>query len=82
MAVDEKLLEILVCPVDKTKLEIVTLPEKVRQRLVEKFSDQFKDEIPVVEIGLASPAGRVYPVVSDIPVMLVDEALSIEDLKD
>ena len=82
MAVDEKLLKILVCPVDKTKLEIVTLPEKVRQRLVEKFRDQFKDEEPVVEIGLASPAGRVYPVISDIPVMLVDEALSIEDLKD
>ena len=82
MAVDEKLLEILVCPVDKTRLKIVTLPEKVRQRLVEKFRDQFKDEEPVVEIGLASPAGRVYPVVSDIPVMLVDEALRIEDLKD
>ena len=81
MAVDEKLLEILVCPVDKTKLKIVTLPEGVRQRLVEKFRDQFKDEEPVVEIGLASPAGRVYPVVSDIPVMLADEALSLEDFK-
>ncbi len=81
MAVDEKLLEILVCPVDKSKLEIVTLPEEVRQRLVDKFRDQFKDEEPVVEIGLASAAGRVYPVVSDIPVMLVDEALSIEDIK-
>jgi len=81
MAVDEKLLEILVCPVDKSKLEIVTLPEDVRHRLVEKFRDQFKDEEPVVEIGLASAAGRVYPVVSDIPVMLVDEALSIEDIK-
>ncbi len=81
MAVDEKLLEILVCPVDKSKLEIVTLPKEVQQRLVEKFRDQFKDEEPVVEIGLASAAGRVYPVVSDIPVMLVDEALSIEEIK-
>ncbi len=81
MAVDEKLLEILVCPVDKTPLEIISLPNAVRQRLVEKFRDQFKDEEPVVEIGLVSPAGRVYPVVSDIPVMLVDEALSLEDVE-
>ena len=81
MAVDEKLLEILVCPVDKTPLKIISLPNAVRQRLVEKFRDQFKDEEPVVEIGLVSAAGRVYPVVSDIPVMLVDEALSLEDVE-
>ncbi len=76
MAIDPKLLEILVCPVDKTPLEVVDLPGGIRARLVEKYREQFKDEDPVVEIGLASPAGRVYPVVSGIPVMLVDEALS------
>ena len=76
MAIDPKLLEILVCPVDKTPLEVVDLPDEVRARLVEKYREQFKNEDPVVEIGLASPAGRVYPVVSGIPVMLVDEALS------
>jgi len=81
MSIDPKLLEILVCPVDKTPLEIVDLPEPVRTRLVARYREQFKDEDPVVEIGLASPAGRVYPVVSGIPVMLVDEALSREDLE-
>jgi uncharacterized protein YbaR (Trm112 family) len=80
MAVDPKLLEILVCPVDKTPLEVVELPEAVRRRLVERYREQFKDEEPVVEVGLASPAGRVYPVVSGIPVMLADEALSRDDL--
>jgi uncharacterized protein YbaR (Trm112 family) len=35
----------------------------------------------VVEVGLASPAGRVYPVVSGIPIMLVDEALSREEVE-
>jgi len=59
MAVDPKLLEILVCPVDKTPLEVVELPE----------------------VGLASPAGRVYPVVSGIPVMLVDDALTREEIE-
>ena len=52
------------------------LPGEIRARLVGKYREQFKDEEPVVEIGLASPAGRVYPVVSGIPVMLADEALS------
>ena len=79
MAVDPKLLEILVCPVDKTPLEVVELPPHVCTRLVEHFREQFKGEEPVVEVGLASPAGRVYPVVSDIPIMLVDEALSREE---
>jgi len=81
MAVDPKLLEILVCPVDKTPLEVVELPESVRVRLVEKYREQFRDEEPVVEVGLASPAGRVYPVVSGIPVMLVDEALTREEIE-
>lgn len=80
MAVDPKLLEILVCPVDRTPLEVVRLPEAVRQRLVDKYREQFRDEEPVVEVGLASPAGRVYPVVSGIPIMLVDEALSREEI--
>ena len=81
MSVDPKLLEILVCPVTKKPLEVVDLPQAIRDRLVEHFRDQFKDEEPVVEVGLASPEGRVYPVVSDIPVMLVDEALSLEEVR-
>jgi uncharacterized protein YbaR (Trm112 family) len=81
MAIDPKLLDILVCPVDKTPLEVVELPDEVRARLVERYREQFKGEEPVVEIGLASPAGRVYPVVSGIPVMLVDEALDRSELE-
>ena len=81
MAIDPKLLEILVCPVDKTPLEVVELPDEVRARLVEKYREQFKDENPVVEIGLASAAGRVYPVVSGIPVMLADEALNRAEIE-
>lgn len=81
MAVDPKLLEILVCPVDKTPLEVVELPPAVRQRLVERYREQFGDEEPVVEVGLASAAGRVYPVVSGIPVMLAEEALRREELE-
>lgn len=81
MTVDPTLLEILVCPVDKTALEVIELPQAIRDRLVERYRDQFKDEEPVVKVGLVSPAGRVYPVVSDIPVMLEDEALTLEEVQ-
>jgi uncharacterized protein YbaR (Trm112 family) len=81
MAIDPKLLEILVCPVDKTPLEVIPLPEAVCQRLVERYRAHFKDEEPVVEEGLLSPAGRIYPVVSGIPVMLVDDALSRDEVE-
>ncbi len=81
MPVDPKLLEILVCPVDKSPLRVVPLPTAVCERLVARYRDQFKDEEPVVSEGLASDSSRrVYPIVSDIPVMLVDEALSWEEV--
>ena len=37
MTIDPKLLEILVCPVDKTPLEVIELSEPIRARLVEKY---------------------------------------------
>ncbi len=77
MAVDESLLEILVCPKSQGELSLVDLPSSQCQRLVEKYREHFRDEEPVVEQGLHCPdSGLVYPIVSDIPIMLVDEALS------
>lgn len=81
MTVDPKLLEILVCPVDKTPLKVIPLPEPVCERLVARYREHFKDEEPVVEEGLLSAAGRVYPVVSGIPVMLVEEALTRDEVE-
>ena len=82
MAVDEKLLDILVCPDDKADLRLVSLPAATCARLVETYREQFKDEEPVVEQGLVcSVCSRVYPIVSDIPVMLIDEALSAEEIE-
>ncbi len=76
MAVDPELLEILVCPKTKGSLELVELPEAIRQGLVEKYREHFRDEEPVVEQGLfCGDSNLVYPIVSDIPIMLVDEAL-------
>jgi uncharacterized protein YbaR (Trm112 family) len=50
--------------------------------LVEKYREHFRDEEPVVEQGLlCDESGLVYPVVSDIPIMLEDEALSASVLE-
>ncbi len=77
MAVDSELLDILVCPKTKGALELVKLQEESRIALVEKYRQHFQDEEPVVEEGLyCAESGLVYPIVADIPIMLIDEALS------
>jgi uncharacterized protein YbaR (Trm112 family) len=76
MAVDAELLEILVCPKSRGELELVELPDEIRKQLVEKYREHFRDEEPVVEQGLYCQESQlVYPIVSDIPIMLIEEAL-------
>ena len=76
MAIDPELLEILVCPKTKGDLEVVELPADVRRMLVDKYREHFREEEPVVEEGLyCAESGLLYPIVSDIPIMLIDEAL-------
>lgn len=81
MAVDPELLEILVCPQSRGRLEVVELPPALRERLAERYREHFRDEAPVVEQGLwCAESGLVYPIVSDIPVLLVDEALPASEI--
>ena len=76
MPLDPELLAILVCPKCRAALERVVLPEALRRTLVDRYREHFRDELPVVEEGLLCRQSElVYPIVSDIPVMLVDEAL-------
>ncbi|MFH1177429.1 MAG: Trm112 family protein [Acidobacteriota bacterium] len=77
MPVDPQLLEILVCPACKADIELVPLPEATCAMLVERYREKLRDEEPVVREGLrCSACRRTYPIVSDIPVMLIDEALA------
>ena len=76
MPVDPELLAILVCPKTKGPLQLIELKEETRRALTEKYRDKFRGEEPSVTQGLYSKeADLVYPIVSDIPVMLIDEAL-------
>lgn len=78
MAVDRELLEILACPLCKEEVREVPLPEALRGSIRDKYREKFRGEEPVVEQGLQCvKCGRVYPVVSDIAVMLVEEAVEI-----
>jgi uncharacterized protein YbaR (Trm112 family) len=75
MAVDQELLEILACPLCKEEVKLVPLAEARRASVRDKFREKFRGEEPVVEQGLRCvKCGRIYPIVSDIPVMLVEEA--------
>jgi uncharacterized protein YbaR (Trm112 family) len=79
MAVDPQLLEILVCPACKADVELKPLAADTCAMLVERYREKFRDEVPEVHEGLScTGCGKVYPIVSDIPVMLVDEALPAE----
>lgn len=72
----DDLLDILVCPKSKGELRLVELPPAVCSALVDRYREHFQDEEPDVHRGLlCRDSELVYPIVSDIPVMLVEEAL-------
>ena len=76
MPVNEELLQILVCPKSRGSLEEVTLPESVCARLAEKYREHFQGEEPNVTSGLyCRESELIYPIVAEIPVMLLEEAL-------
>lgn len=76
MAVDAELLEILACPLCKEGVTLAPLSDSQRITVKDRFRDKFRGEEPVVEQGLrCARCSRLYPIVSDIPVMLVEEAL-------
>ncbi|HET7712478.1 MAG TPA: Trm112 family protein [Thermoanaerobaculia bacterium] len=75
MAIDSELLEILACPLCKEEVKLVPLSDSRRTSVADKYRDKFRGEEPVVEQGLQCvKCRRIYPIVSDIPVMLIDEA--------
>ncbi|MEL7059762.1 MAG: Trm112 family protein [Acidobacteriota bacterium] len=82
MSLDPDLLDILVCPKSHGELRRVELPEHLRSMLIEKYREHFRDEEPVVTEGLLCEESQLlYPIVSDIPILLEDEALAAASLE-
>ena len=83
--IDPELLKILVCPENKTVVKLVQedVISKINEsitagRLVNRSGE--KIDTPI-EAGLIREDGKfLYPVRDDIPVMLIDEAIPMEQL--
>ena len=84
--VDPELLEILVCPEDKTPVRpaeaalLDKLNAGIRQRKITNRGGQPVEE--EVKEGLVRADGKyLYPVRDDIPVMLIEEAVPLDQLR-
>jgi len=77
MPVDAELLEILACPECKTPVKTEPITGDLARTIADRYRDKFKDEEPVVVDGLrCEKCRRLFPIVSEIPVMLLDEAIA------
>ena len=82
--VDPELLEILVCPESKEPVRLAD-PELLRQlnlaiaegRVTNRAGEVVEEPL---DAGLVREDGRVlYPVREDIPIMLIDQAIPLDD---
>ena len=87
MSIDRKLLEILVCPVTKQPVSILSesklaaLNEKVQKGEVTNHGGTVLTE-PLTQALITRNGGSVYPVDQNIPVMLEDESIDTVQLGD
>ncbi|HID77313.1 MAG TPA: Trm112 family protein [Planctomycetaceae bacterium] len=83
--IDPKLLEILVCPENRTPLREASqeLVEKVNQAIAAgKARNRTGQTLEKpIDGGLVREDGKVlYPVMDDIPVLLIDEGIPLDEL--
>lgn len=80
MSIDKRLLEILVCPVTKVQVKLLS-PDRLStlNRVVEdggvKFSDGSVVQGPLEAALITSDSKTIYRVEAGIPVLLEDEAI-------
>jgi uncharacterized protein YbaR (Trm112 family) len=85
MALDRDLLDLLICPETREKLGLAgpALLEKVNEAIqAGKLRNRAGRAVGTpLEAGLVRPDGKVlYPVYDGIPNLLLDEAISIEEV--
>ena len=85
MEIDEKLLEIICCPETRQDLRIAEegLIEKLNklienEELLNRIKQPVKNRL---DGGLIREDGKyLYPIVEEIPILLIDEAIPLESL--
>jgi len=81
---DQSLLEILCCPLDKQSLRMATIEElervneRIRKGELRNRAGRLLAE-PLGEALITQDNQRLYPVVDGIPVMLIDESIVMGD---
>ena len=83
MPINEKLLEILVCPEDKSSLHLAdnAMIENINNKISkgELSNRAGKQVVEKIEGGLIREDGKyLYPIREDIPIMLIDEAIPLK----
>jgi len=84
--VDEQLLQILVCPEDKTPVKLLDAAtlDKINAAIAAgTLKTRVGDKVePIIDHGLLREDGKYcYVIREDIPVMLIDEAIPMEQLQ-
>jgi uncharacterized protein YbaR (Trm112 family) len=84
--IDSKLLDILVCPESKQSLKLAEdeLLGRINQAISDKKVSNKSGNLvsEKVESALITEDGKTaYPVRSDIPVMLIDEAIALSQVE-
>ena len=85
MPIDQELLDMLVCPESREKLSLAdsALITKINARIASgEISNRAGQTVKQsVESGLTRPDGKfLYPVRDEIPNLLVDEAIPLDQL--
>ncbi len=76
MTIDKELLDILACPLCKKDLNVVKIEEERAKEVLKKFQERLPREELFCQEGLQCiECKRIYPIVSDIPVMLIEDAI-------
>ena len=85
MAIDQKLLDILVCPETKEPISVAdeALIEKINEKIIAgQLKNRGGDPITEkIDGGLVRQDKQfLYPIRDEIPIMLIDEGIPLADL--
>lgn len=84
--IDPELLKLLVCPEDRTRLEVAgaELIDRVNRAVAAKgLRNRAGQEVtePLQDALIREDGKLLYPIVDGVPTLLIDEAIPLEELE-